>query len=68
MSQLPAPNSQELRARYPESALVVMSELPRDEIPDIVAQTSAVLQKPFTIENLLVAVHDVLAPTVIGVD
>ena len=58
----------ELRARYPESAIIVMSELPRDEIPDIVAQTSAVLQKPFTVENLLVAVHDVLAPTVIGMD
>ena len=58
----------ELRARFPETALVVMSELPRDEIPDIVEKTSAVLQKPFTVENLLVAVHDVLVPTVIGID
>ena len=58
----------ELRGRFPETALIVMSELPRDEIPDIVAQTSAVLQKPFTLENLLVAVHDVLVPTVIGMD
>ena len=58
----------ELRARFPETALIVMSELPRDEIPDIVEKTSAVLQKPFTVENLLVAVHDVLVPTVIGMD
>jgi PAS domain S-box-containing protein len=58
----------ELRARFPEAALIVMSELPRDAIPDIVEKTSAVLQKPFTVENLFVAVHDVLVPTVIGVD
>lgn len=58
----------ELRARFPETALIVMSELPRDEIPDIVEKSSAVLQKPFTVENLLVAVHDVIAPTVTGID
>ena len=58
----------ELRARFHETALIVMSELPRDEVPDVVQKTSAVLQKPFTVENLLVAVHDVLVPTVIGMD
>ncbi len=58
----------ELRARFQETALIVMSELPRDEIPDVVEKTSAILQKPFTVENLLVAVHDVLVPTVIGMD
>ena len=58
----------ELRARFQETAVIVMSELPRDEIPDIVEKTSAILQKPFTVENLLVAVHDVLVPTVIGMD
>jgi PAS domain S-box-containing protein len=58
----------ELRARFQDTALIVMSELPRDEIPDIVEKSSAVLQKPFTVENLLVGVHDVLVPTVIGID
>jgi PAS domain S-box-containing protein len=58
----------ELRARFQDTALIVMSELPRDEILDIVEKSSAVLQKPFTVENLLVSVHDVLVPTVIGID
>jgi CheY-like chemotaxis protein len=58
----------EFRARYRHAALLVTSELPRDEIPEIVTQTSAVLQKPFTVENLLVAVHDVLAPEIVGAD
>jgi PAS domain S-box-containing protein len=58
----------EFRARFRHAALLVTSELPRDEIPEIVTQTSAVLQKPFTVENLLVAVHDVLAPEIIGTD
>ena len=58
----------ELRTRFPRAALLVTSELPRDEIPEIVTQTSAVLQKPFTVENLLVAVHDALAPEIVGAD
>lgn len=56
----------ELRARFRHAALLVTSELPRDDIPEIVSQTSAVLQKPFTVENLLVAVHDILAPEIHG--
>jgi PAS domain S-box-containing protein len=58
----------EFRTRFRDTALIIMSELPRDEIPEIVTQTSAVLQKPFNVENLLVAVHDVLAPEVVGAD
>jgi PAS domain S-box-containing protein len=50
----------ELRARVPNVALIVTSDLPRDEIPEVVTQTSAILEKPFTLENLLVAVHDVM--------
>jgi PAS domain S-box-containing protein len=58
----------EFRSRFRHASLLVTSELPRDEIPEIVTQTSAVLQKPFTVENLLIAVHDVLAPELIGTD
>ena len=58
----------EFRSRFRHASLLVTSDLPRDEIPEIVTQTSAVLQKPFTVENLLIAVHDVLAPELIGTD
>jgi PAS domain S-box-containing protein len=58
----------EFRARFRQAALLVTSELPRDEIPEIVTQTSAVLQKPFTVENLLIALHDILAPEILGAD
>jgi len=58
----------EFRSRFRHTSLLVTSDLPRDEIPEIVTQTSAVLQKPFSVENLLIAVHDVLAPELIGTD
>jgi PAS domain S-box-containing protein len=58
----------EIRSRFRHAALLVTSELPRDEIPEIVTQTSAVLQKPFTVENLLIAVHDILAPEIVGAE
>jgi PAS domain S-box-containing protein len=56
----------EFRSRYPRTSLLVTSDLPRDDIPEIVTQTSAILQKPFSVENLLVAVHDVLVPELVG--
>jgi PAS domain S-box-containing protein len=56
----------QFRSRYPRTPLLVTSDLPRDDIPEIVTQTSAVLQKPFSVENLLVAVHDVLPTKLVG--
>jgi PAS domain S-box-containing protein len=51
----------ELRARFQDVALIVLSDVPRNEINDIATLASAIVQKPFTVENLLVAVHDVIA-------
>lgn len=51
----------ELRARFSHLPFIVLSELPRNEIQGLAAEATVILQKPFTLENLLVAVHDVLA-------
>lgn len=52
----------ELHSRHPQLPVIVISDLPSDEIKKLAPEVCAVLRKPFTLENLLVAVHQALAP------
>lgn len=52
----------ELHSRHPQLPVIVISDLSSDEIKQLAPAACAVLRKPFTLENLLVAVHQALAP------